>query len=189
MDMERIKKLLRLYAWPGVLIFVGLILMVSPDTASALISKIIGWVLIGIGVCIAIAAILDGGYGRTGQVVSAVLCLGVGIFISAFPLVLAEMLGRFFGILLTIRGVAAVRGALQKKNADLTWQYSMMIALVTLAIGVILALLPLTLSRIILNLCGLALVVIGVVTVIATRQEQKMLESGRRRPDVIDADE
>ena len=189
MDMERIKRLLKLYAWPGALILVGLILMVSPDTASALISKIIGWVLIGIGVCMAIGAILGGGYGRTGQVVWAVLCLGVGIFVSAFPLVLAEMLGRFFGIFLAIRGIAGLRGAQQKKNADMPWQNSMIVAAVTLGAGVILALLPLTLSRVILNICGLALVVIGVVNLIGIYREQKALEDGSRRPDIIDADE
>lgn len=189
MDMERIKKLLRLYAWPGVLILLGLVLMVSPDTASALISKIIGWVLIGIGVCIAIAAILGGGYGRTGQIVYAVLFLGIGIFVSAFPLVLAEALGRFFGLLLAVRGISAVRGALQKKNADLPWQYSMVIAVVTLVAGVILALLPLTLSRIILNICGAVLILIGIVNIVGTYRETKALEDGSRRPDVIDADE
>lgn len=189
MDMERIKRLLRLYAWPGLLVVLGLILIFSPDTASVLISKVIGWVLIGIGACIAIAAILGGGYGRTGRVVYAVLCLGVGIFISAFPLVLAEALGRFFGLFLAIRGAVGIRNAMQKKNADLPWQNSMIIAGVTLAAGAVLVLLPLTLSRIILNICGAVLILIGIVNIVGTYRESKALEDGSRRPDVIDADE
>lgn len=188
MDKERMKKLLRLYAWPAVLTLLGLVLMFSPDTASALIAKVIGWVLIGAGVCVAIGAVLGMAGDRVRMIVIAVLCLGIGIFVTSFPLLLAEMLGRVFGIFLIIRGIADIRGALRKKAADIPWQYSMGIAALTLAAGIILALLPLTLSRIILNICGIVLVIIGIVNIAGTYQEQKALESGSR-PTIIDADE
>lgn len=186
MDKERMKKLLRLYGWQVLVVIVGLVLVFSPDTASALIAKVIGWILIAIGVLLAIGAILGGG-DRTRLIVGAVLCLGVGIFVSSFPMVLAEALGRFFGLFLAISGISNVRKALQKKEAELPYQYSLVIALLTLVAGVVLMLLPLTLSRIILNICGVVLVVIGVVNIIGAYQERKMLEDGSR-PDIIDAD-
>ena len=188
MNKDRVKQIIRLYAWPVVLAVLGLILVFSPDTASALIAKILGWILIAIGTAAAIGAVLGASYERVRLIVFAVLCLGVGIFVVSFPLVLAEALGRFFGIFLTIQGISGIRKAVQRKNADLPYQYSMISAVVTLAAGIILALLPLTLSRIILNICGLVLIVISVVNIVGVYQEQKALEAGGR-PDIIDADE
>lgn len=188
MKNERIKELLLRYAWPAVMVILGLVLVFSPDTASTLIAKIIGWVLIGIGVCAVIAAIASAGHERARLIVAAVLCLGVGIFITAFPLVLAEALGRFFGLFLAIRGVSDIQKAVQKRKAGLPYQFSLGVAVLTLAAGVVLALLPLTLSRIILNICGLVLIVIGVVSLISRNQEQKLLEAGKD-PNIIDAEQ
>lgn len=188
MDKEQIKRSVKLYAWPAILVVLGLVLVFSPDTASALISKIIGWILIAIGVCAAIAAITGLSFERTRTVVYAVLCLGVGIFVTSFPMVLAEALGRFFGIFLAIQGVGSIRRAIQKKQADMPYEYSLGVAILTLAAGVVLALLPLTLSRIILNICGAVLVVIGIVNIVGIYRENRALESGEK-PTIIDADE
>lgn len=188
MDKERVKKLLRLYAMPAFLIVLGLVLVFSPDTASAFVAKIIGWLIIVIGAVGLLWAILGASYERPRQMVFSVLCLGLGIFIVSFPMVLAEALGRFFGIFLTIQGAGDIRRALQKKNAGFPYRYSLGVAVVTLIAGVVLALLPMTLSRIILNICGVVLVVIGVVNTVGTYQEQKLPEN-RGRPDIIDADE
>lgn len=188
MDKERAKRLIRLYAWPAVMIFLGLVLVFSPDTASALIAKVIGWLLVGIGICVAAGVVFGGAGDRMRLIVAAVLCLGIGIFVAAFPLVLAEALGRFFGVFLILRGISGIRGANQKKQTGIPWQYSMGTAVLTLAAGIILTLLPLTLSRILLNICGAVLVVIGIVNIIGTWRESKALESGSR-PAIIDADE
>ena len=189
MDMERIKKYLRLYGWQAAVIVLGLLLVCSPDTASAIIAKVIGWGLMLTGAVALIMALTGLAFRRVSSLVWAVLALGVGIFIVSFPLVLAEALGRFFGIFLTIQGVNNVRSALQRKQADLPWQSGMITAAVTLGAGIVLALLPMALSRIILNLCGLVLMVIGTVNILASWREQKAIDQGHRRPDIIDADE
>ena len=186
MKKERIKQLLQLYAWPAALIILGLVLVFSPDTASALIAKILGWGIIVVGACTLIAAIAGAPYERMRKIAFAVLCLGVGIFIVAFPLVLAEALGRFFGLFLIIQGVGNIQKALQKKKADLPYQFSLGIAILTLLAGIVLALLPLTLSRVILNICGIVIVVIGIANIIGRYQEQKLLEAGKNS-NIIDA--
>ena len=188
MKKENIKELVKLYAWPAALTILGFVLLFSPDTAAALIAKIIGWVCIGIGVVVAIAAITGASYDRVRLAVLAVLCLGVGIFITAFPLVLAETLGRFFGLFLILLGIGNIKKAIQKKSIDLPYRVSLAVAVLTLGAGVVLVRLPMTLSRIILNICGLVLVVIGIANIVGRYQEQKLLEAGEDRR-IIDADQ
>ena len=188
MSKKHIREFLQLYAWPVAMILLGLVVLVRPDTASALIAKIVGWICIGVGVCFAIGAIAGAAHERVRLVVGAVLSLGIGIFITSFPLVLAEALGRFFGLFLILQGVSSVQKAIQKKKVDLPYQFSLGIAILTLAAGVVLALLPMTLSRIILKICGLVLAVIGAANIIGRSLEQKQLDAGKDH-NIIDADQ
>ncbi|MBQ7800704.1 MAG: DUF308 domain-containing protein [Oscillospiraceae bacterium] len=189
MNKDRIIHLLRLYAGPALLALAGLLLLFSPDTASALIAKAVGWIAIIAGAAGLLRGVLGAAPDRTRAIVGAVICLGLGIFVVSFPMVLADTLGRFLGIFLVCFGASGVRQALQKRDADLPYRDSLIVAGVTLAAGILLFLLPRTLSRIILNICGVVLIVIGVVNALGTYREQKAIEDGSHRPDIIDADE
>ena len=50
-------KMLRLLAGPALTVFLGLVLLLSPDSASALVGKILGWVV----VVLALAEAFGGG--------------------------------------------------------------------------------------------------------------------------------
>lgn len=187
MDMERIKYYLRRYGGQALVILLGLVLVCSPDTASVFIARLVGWILILAGSGNLLLALTGMASSRVPALVWDAVALGIGIFIVCFPLVLAEALGRFFGLFLVIWGSGSIRSALQRKRADLPWQAGLTVACVTLGAGILLFLLPMTLSRVILKLCGLVLILIGAVDIFATRREQKAIEG--RRPDIIDADD
>lgn len=185
MNKETIKKRLPPYIWPGAMVLLGLVLLFSPDTASALIAKILGWICVLAGVYCGIAAI--SGADRKKMTAAAILCLGLGAFIIAFPLSIAQMLGRVFGLFLVALGAGNIRESLMKKKMDLPYELSLGVAIATVVAGVVLFLLPMTLSRVLLNICGGVLVVIGILSIVKTYREQKLLESGDG-PDIIDAE-
>lgn len=180
MKQERIMELFKQIAIPGLVTILGLILSVNPDSAAVLVAKLIGWVLIIIG---AVKAISMATSGNTGKIVSwiwAAAAVILGVLILHDPLLLAESIGRFLGVLLVIRGVDDLRRSNHQK--------AKILAIVTLAVGGVLILMPMALTRAILRLCGLVVAVIGIVNIVEKLQEMKLLESGEK-PDIIDADE
>ena len=60
MKKQKLAAFLSRYATPAVLIVLGLVLILCPDTASALISKVAGWGLMMAGIVVAVAMVVDG---------------------------------------------------------------------------------------------------------------------------------
>ena len=179
MKKDKLMDILNLLGVPVLTAVLGLILLLSPDTATVLVTKIIGWILVvcGAGKAISMATRHTGTVG--GWIWAAIgVVLGVGILSN--PLILAESLGRLIGILLVIR-------ALSDRRNSVT-QSSKTISMVTLIVGAVLFLMPMTLTRTILRLCGLVIVIIGIVNILEALRTTKRLESGEKKR-IIDADE
>lgn len=185
MKKQRIMELIGHLLVPGLITALGLILAVNPDSATALVSSIIGWTLILIGAEKAIGK-LRGRKVYGGWLLTFVCCF-MGLFIVLQPLALAQILGRVLGILLIIRGVGDLKDATMDKEAGLPYRRAMVLALITAGAGFVLAALPLTLTRTVLRLCGLAVASIGTVNLLDKLQNKQKLESGN--PNIIDADE
>ena len=90
---DTILSVIRLIATPVLLMVLGLILLIHPDSASALVAQILGWVLVIAGVVFAVSAIA-GHFDTVGKVLSAVCCFAVGAWLLRNPLMLAAGLGR-----------------------------------------------------------------------------------------------
>lgn len=179
MKKEKLMDMLSLLGVPALTVVLGLILLLTPDTATVLVTKIIGWVLVvfGAGKAISMATRHTGTVG--GWIWAAVgVVLGVGILSN--PLVLAESLGRFIGIILVIRALSDRRNSSTKGGKTLS--------MVTLIVGAVLFLMPMTLTRTILRICGLVIVIIGIANILEVLRDTKRLESGEK-PKIIDADE
>lgn len=172
---------INLFLTPAVLIVLGLILVVNPDSASALIARIFGWLLLAAGVGFAVAALVDR-IGTVAKVISALLCLAVGSFLLRNPLVLAAGIGRLAGILLTLRGI-------QDMIAAGRWHKGMLTAVITTIVGVILLVLPMTTSRLVLLVCGVVMLVSGVGMLAARLKFRRYLRQAREPddPNIIDA--
>ena len=59
MKKLQISKYISRFATPIALIALGLVLLFCPDTASALISKVVGWGLLMAGIVVAVAMVVD----------------------------------------------------------------------------------------------------------------------------------
>lgn len=164
-------------ASPVALILLGLVLIFNPDTASALIARLLAWGMLLAGIGIGIAAIVSK-RGQVGKGVAAVGCVSIGGFLMRNPLVLAAGIGQLLGILLILRGGRDVM--LSNRSG-----HGRILAILTTVVGVVLTVLPLTTSRLVFSLCGVAVLGIGAAMLIDRLKNRRYLED--RDPNIIDA--
>ena len=158
-------------------ILLGILLVVSPDSASILVARILGWGLTLVGIGFGIAAILDRDRAvRKG--VTAVIFACAGGWLTANPLLLAAWIGRIIGLLIIFRGIRDLYLA----NS---YGYSRMLALITTAVGAVLVVLPLTASRLVFSLCGVLVLLLGVGMLADRLKHPGYLPKGDS--DIIDA--
>lgn len=162
-------------AGPAALMVMGLILLLNPDSLSALISTVLGWGLLLAGAGFLAAAVLNR-FGTIGSVLGGLLCFSLGGWLLRHPLVLAAGVGRIAGILLIIRGA--------QEWFDSRWSRGRLLAGACVALGIILVVLPMTASRVVFGLCGLSVLIVGAVMLV-----ERLRDSGgpKNPPDIIDA--
>ena len=148
---DTILSVIRLIATPVLLMVLGLILLIHPDSASALVAQILGWVLVIAGVVFAVS-VIAGHFDTVGKVLSAVCCFAVGAWLLRNPLMLAAGLGRLAGILLVVRGIQDILNASR-------YHYGILPAVLTTILGAVLIALPMTTSRVVISLCGLLVLI------------------------------
>ncbi len=178
MDKRTGMALLRRFMTPVVLIVLGLVLVLSPDSASALIAKVLGWILLATGIGFGVAA-LTGPSRGLGKLLPALVFLGAGMWLLQNPLVLAAGIGRLVGILLLLRGLGDLLDA-RKQHRGVA------LPVITILLGVVLAALPMTTSRFVLSACGLVVLGVGVAVLIDRLRDQQRLD-GPEDPNIIDA--
>lgn len=182
-----IPTLVNLAGIPVILIVVGLILMVSPDSATSLISRILGWVLIAYGVFFGISAFMSLRSKRLPMLFYGVICLFIGTYLVRNPLFLAQGIGKFLGILLGLRGVNGIFDALNVKKRGGSYIMGLVVGAATLLLGLWLMLSPLSPTRLLMTVVGIVLVVIGVMNLLSVKNEVKALLSGEDS-NIVDAD-
>ncbi len=177
MKKNSFPELLYQLASPVAVTLLGLLLVVSPDSASILIARILGWGLTAVGIGFGIAAIIDRDHViRKG--ITAALFACAGGTLSAKPLLLAAWIGRIIGLLIAGRG-------LRDLMLHRSYGYSRILALITTVVGAILVVLPLTTSRLVFSLCGLVVLFIGIGMLADRLKHRKYLPKGD--DNIIDA--
>lgn len=151
---KRLQQLVNLYATPVLLLLMGLVLVLNPDSATALISKIIGWVILLAGAAFGVSAAITR-RSLLFRVISCFVCVGLGAMLVNNPLMLAVSLGRIAGVFLLLRGIQDVR-------ENRSWHQSSFSAVVTIVLGAVLIVLPMTTSRLVMIAVGLIVLVWGV---------------------------
>lgn len=165
----------QLFLAPALLILLGAVLIVSPDSASALIARLLGWLLAFLGICCGIAA-LASPQGRAGKVFAAIALAVAGGTLAKNPLILAAWIGRFIGIVLLVNALSDFFAA---RRIGLRPGFSF----VTAILGLVLIVLPMTASRLLFTLCGVAVAAVGVVMLLSRLKTPR----DPRDPNIIDA--
>ena len=97
---KEILSAVQLYLAPVLVIVLGVLLLINPDSASVLISRVLGAVLTVLGVIFGITALFSERR-RVGKLITALCILMGGGILSARPLLLAAFAGRVVGLLIT----------------------------------------------------------------------------------------
>lgn len=182
MKKNDVTKLIEWFGMPLLMMGLGLVLMFNPDSASALLSRIVGWVLVA---CAAISALLalTSPIRPQGSRYLLAGCLAVvGFLLISRPMSLAVVLGWVAGLMLLLRFVPQCLNA-RKAGVNLP-----VLPVALSVLGVLLMILPLTASRVIFNVGGLVLFAAGVALLLDALRGRKSLEEPDD-PNIIDADE
>lgn len=176
MKKQDILSAVQLFLAPVLVILLGLLLLINPDSASVLLSKLMGGLLILVAFIVGVAALFSQ-QRRIFKLICAFLILNCGIILTRNPLLLASFAGRVVGLLLFIDGLGDMLNAHRRGIRGL-------MPLLVTVLGGVLILMPMTASRLVFSLCGLAVTVIGIVMLL-DRLRRKLPEGDD--PNIIDA--
>ena len=157
---------------PLLVIFLGLVLLLSPDSASALVSNLLGWILIAVAIGWGISAVVSS-HRRFGKVACSLVFAIAGGWLHQNPLLLAATLGRFCGIFLVVQGMQMFRRGLS------------LLRILVVAAGIGLILVPMSASRLLFSICGAVVIVIGIAMLFDLRKRPR-IEDGDNDPFTVD---
>ena len=180
-------QLLRLLAAPAATVILGLVLLFSPDTASALVGKLIGWCAILAAIGFGTGAFLGVSAVRHNRILWAVICLFGGIWLLRNPLSVVEFLGRVLGITLMIRGGQCLADNIRCRSKKPELSRGLILGAVTAVIGAVLTVLPIAGSRIFFNVIGMILICLGAAQGADNLRGRKLLDEGDD-PNIIDVE-
>ena len=160
---------------PALTIFLGLVLLLHPDSLTSLIGMAVGIVvaLVGCGLLISFF------FGTTKdglRLAAAIILMILGFAVVKNPLSLASQLGRFIGILLVLQSVRELTGEITLRSKTLS--------VITGIVGLVLMLVPMATSRLLVSGCGIVVLVMGIGMLAEAIRQDK---NGGPKDDIIDA--
>ena len=176
MKKHQISELVSRFATPVVLIVLGLVLIFCPDTASALISKVVGWGLLMAGIVVAVAMVVDSNW-SVSKVLTALTLVILGRWLMTHPQAWAAWGGRIIGLLLLLRGIRDFTQSVLTQGKVLS--------ILTAVLGLVLILMPMTASRMVFSLCGVVILAVGGGMLAERIWEKRNWEDDD--PNIIDA--
>lgn len=176
MKNHKFSGILSQFATPAVLIALGLVLIFCPDTASALISKVVGWSLMMTGIIVAVAMVVDRNW-PVSRILTVIILVGLGRWLMTHPLAWAAWGGRIIGLLLLLRGI--------RDFSQSAFTQGKVLSAVTALLGLVLILMPMTASRMVFSLCGVVILAVGGGMLAERIWEKKNWDDDD--PNIIDA--
>ena len=176
MNTKKIENYVNAFGLPVLTVVAGLVLLLNPDGAAALVTKLVGWILVIAGAARLIGPALKHQQIPTSTWFGSGGAILAGVVLLARPMILADSIGRLFGILLLIEGFRNLRESGVR-----------LLTVLTIAAGVVLFIMPRTLTQTLLSICGIVLIVIGVINFLGRLNQTKRLQENRD-PNIIDAD-
>lgn len=180
-------QLVNMLAMPALTVILGLILLLKPDSASALVGKVLAWVTILAAVALGAGSIFGNTAGRSNRTVAAVICGAVGLWMLMNPLFLAGIIGRVLGLYLLLRGIQDGRTHFQLTGGKIVFTPGLVLAAVTTVIGLVLILVPLATSRVLFSVIGIVMICVGAAEGIDRLKGPKLLDEGED-PNIIDVE-
>ena len=177
MKISGIQKAIRTFAAPALMCLLGLCLLLRPDSASALVGKLLGWGCVLGALSCAFAAC----QGRPGQVLPGIGLGAAGVFLLLNPLLPAMAVSRLLGLFLLFQGGRDLWLNRQPRSGA-----SWVLPLLTAVLGLVLILMPMSVARLVLRIAGGILVFLGAGEIWNRIRGRKRLTRGD--DDIVDGE-
>lgn len=187
--MEILKKIYNCFIIISIIeILVGILFFLKPALVQGTISYIVGSLLIVFGLIVLITFFVDSPLYSTAF--KAVILICAGLFILIKPGFIFSVMAVIFGLYLVVDGIAGIRGASMMKSREDSslWVLSLVIAILTIVLGLIVLAYPLASSLISMKIFGILLIISGVLNIynggITKRYFKKALKLARENGTV-----
>ena len=174
MGTQKLETYIRTFGVHVLTVLAGLLLLLNPTGATAMVTRVLGWVLVGTGSAKLVLPVANHRPVSASEWVWNGICILAGLVLLARPLILADLMGRVLGVMILVGGVQNLRDGVDGKD------------ILSILAGVILLMMPRTLTTTVLVLVGVVLMIIGIVNIISRARNIKRLET-HDDPNIIDA--
>lgn len=166
----------------------GILLLAHPDFGSKVVAVTAGWGMIAVGGIGVVVCLLSWPVMGLTQLAACMLTVGFGVYILLRPLALASLVGIALGVYLLVQSIGIWVEAVQLHRSGFRAWPGMVLAAGTDVLGIVLIWVPLAASRIVMTLCGVGLLLCGVVNLLLRSAAARKLQTPENRT-IIDADE
>ena len=166
-------------------IVIGALLLTNPDFGSAVVSNILGWLLVVFGGLALVYGLLKKA-GIVWDIVSALVVVIGGVMLWN-PLMLARVLGILLGLFLAFQGLTALSTALKIRRNGGNAGAALVLAILLLVLGLVLMFLPLTTSRLLMPIAGIIFTASGVISLLIRAKTDRLQE--RNDSNIVDAEQ
>lgn len=143
-------------------IILGIILVAVPGAAVKTVFLAVGWMLIVSGVVSLLSAAFSRGQPvGQGDFVLGLIQIATGLVVLMRPGFLLSLVGLVLGFVLLLHGVRDIQSAREAKALGYGYKFSLIVGIVTLAMGFVIMVNPFTAGENLLRLAGLFLILDG----------------------------
>lgn len=174
------------FVWATVLLVIGLILLIRPDSAMLLVCRLVGVALFVYG-AYQIVRFIREGIRSAGDLsllsgLIGILLLVLGVYIMQHPEILVNIVTVLLAIFILAHGIySAVRYGTNSNLRDARWWLCMVSAIALILLGIVFLLAPFESSIVLLRLAGLFLLYAGVMSILYQfRLHRKIAEAEKR---------
>lgn len=145
-------------------IAIGLVLVLNPESAVALICRIIGVILLVYGgiMLFSTSRAKNMGFRMYGSMAIAVVSIAVGIYMLIFPRGIQTVVAVIFALILILHGVGDIREAIvAKRFNDKHWYFALLMGIVCIIFGIVVLMRPVASIALPFRIIGIFLLVDG----------------------------
>ena len=156
----------------------GLVLLIWPALSASLLCLALGLVLVlcGLGNIIVFLRNRDGSLYAALHLITGIILAAVGVWLMARPTLVTVVIPRIVGVLICFHGFGDISDAMTlRKNNSPRWTAALLLAAITLVLGVILVICPFQAFTTVVRLLGAFLLYDGISDLWITGQVGKAI--------------
>ena len=161
----------------------GLVLLIWPALSASLLCLALGLVLVlcGLSNIFVFLRSRDGSLYAALHLITGVVLAAVGIWLMARPTLVTVVIPRIVGVLICFHGFGDIGDAMTlRKNSSSRWTAALLLAVITLVLGVILVICPFQAFTTVVRLLGAFLLYDGISDLWITGQVGKALRQAEK---------